>query len=87
MPGGQLQQHHVSSPHYGQTPTSIKVPKVPDFFSAFKDAGVDEVVFLGAQCAAKVLFFTEAKKDEMKSFMPRADYNEFGPQAIHNYRY
>ncbi|EWC44706.1 hypothetical protein DRE_06484 [Drechslerella stenobrocha 248] len=74
--------HHMSSTHYAQTPTGMKLAKVPEYFPEWKDAGFEECVFLGAQLGAKIYFV--ADQGQSKGFVTRADYNSQGPQAIHN---
>lgn len=76
----QKEQQHSHSSH-GQTPTSVKVAKIPEYFPEWKDVGYDEAAFLGAQVAAKVLFVVD--QGLSKGFMTRVEYNELGPQAIH----
>jgi actin-related protein 9 len=77
------QQRNVHSSH-GQTPTSIKLAKVPEYFPEWKDVGYDEASFLGAQVAAKVLFVVD--QGLSKGFMTRTDYNDQGPTGISEYR-
>lgn len=77
-----LQSHNVHSSH-GQTPTSIKAAKPPDYFPEWKEAGYDEAAFLGAQVAAKVLFVVD--QGLSKGYMTRPDYNEQGPTGIHDF--
>ncbi|KAK6341614.1 Actin-like protein arp9 (SWI/SNF complex component arp9) [Orbilia brochopaga] len=74
--------HHSSSAHYPQTPSSLKVAKIPEYFPEWKDAGFEECVFLGAQLGAKIYFVADQGLN--KGFVTRADYNSQGPQAIHN---
>lgn len=74
--------HNAHSSH-GQTPTSIKIVKPPEYFPEWKDAGFDEAAFLGAQVAAKVIFV--ADQGQSKGYMSRPDYNDQGPQGIHEY--
>ncbi|KAE8351944.1 actin-domain-containing protein [Aspergillus coremiiformis] len=45
--------------------------------------GMEEVVFLGAQVASKVVFVID--QGLSKGFMSRVEYNENGPSAIHEY--
>ncbi|KAL8786229.1 MAG: hypothetical protein Q9213_002918 [Squamulea squamosa] len=80
----QQQQHqqHQHSGH-GQTPTSIKVMKMPEYFPEWKDAGTEEAAFLGAQVAAKVVFVVD--QGLSKGFMSRTEYNDLGPQGIHEF--
>ncbi|KAI9683882.1 MAG: Actin-like protein arp9 (SWI/SNF complex component arp9) [Trizodia sp. TS-e1964] len=73
---------HAHSSH-GQTPTSIKTVKAPEYFPEWKDVGFDEAVFLGAQVGAKVVFVID--QGASKAFMTRVEYNESGPQGIHEY--
>lgn len=75
--------HALSSSHasYGQTPTSIKLAKIPDYFPEWKEVGYDEATFLGAQVAAKVLFINDAGLSN--GYMTRTGYNEQGPSGIH----
>ncbi|GAB7352549.1 hypothetical protein MBLNU459_g2937t2 [Dothideomycetes sp. NU459] len=82
MPGmpGQM-SHHTHSSH-GQTPTSMKLARIPEYFPEWKDVGYEEAAFLGAQVAAKVVFM--ADQGLSKGYMTRTDYNEQGPQGIHD---
>ncbi|CAN9100202.1 hypothetical protein CC77DRAFT_1028533 [Alternaria alternata] len=68
---------------HGQTPTTIKFIKPPEYFPEFKDVGFDESAFLGAQVAAKVIFVVD--QGQSKGYMTRPDYNDQGPQGIHDY--
>lgn len=74
--------HNTHSSH-GQTPTSIKFVKPPEYFPEYKDVGFDESAFLGAQVAAKVIFVVD--QGQSKGYMTRPDYNEQGPNGIHDY--
>ncbi|PVH93985.1 hypothetical protein DM02DRAFT_618913 [Periconia macrospinosa] len=74
--------HNQHSSH-GQTPTSIKLVKPPEYFPEWKEVGFDESAFLGAQVAAKVIFVVD--QGQNKGYMTRPDYNEQGPTAIHDY--
>jgi actin-related protein 9 len=80
MMHGLSQDIHSS---HGQTPTSVKYLKPPEYFPEYKDAGFDEAAFLGAQVAAKVVFATD--QGQTKGYMSRPDYNDQGPQGIHDY--
>ncbi|KAL8703366.1 MAG: hypothetical protein Q9201_003451 [Fulgogasparrea decipioides] len=73
---------HQHSGH-GQTPTSIKLTKMPEYFPEWKDAGTEEAAFLGAQVAAKVVFVVD--QGLSKGFMSRTEYNDLGPQGIHEF--
>lgn len=55
--------------------------KIPEYFPEWKDVGYEEASFLGAQVAAKVLF--TADTGPSKPYMTRTDYNDQGPQGIH----
>ncbi len=79
----QQQQHQLSHQHasHAQTPTSIKLLKMPEYFPEWKDFGVEESSFLGAQVAAKVVFVVD--QGVSKGFMSRTEYNELGPPGIH----
>ncbi len=74
--------HHLHSSH-AQTPTSIKLAKMPDYFPEWKEVGYDEASFLGAQVAAKVLFIADGGASN--GYMTRTGYNEQGPSGIHEY--
>ncbi|KAF2872087.1 actin-domain-containing protein [Massariosphaeria phaeospora] len=80
IPG--MPTHNMHSSH-GQTPTSIKFVKPPEYFPEWKDVGFDESAFLGAQVAAKVIFVVD--QGQSKGYMTRPDYNEQGPMGIHDY--
>lgn len=77
------QQHAASHLSHRQTPTSIKQAKLPEYFPEWKEAGIEEAMFLGAQVAAKVLFVADQSSN--KGFMTRSEYNDDGPQRIHDY--
>ncbi|KAL1613526.1 Actin-like protein arp9 [Diplodia seriata] len=78
-PMGGLHSHNTHSGH-GQSPTSIKLVKAPEYFPEWKDVGMDEAVFLGAQVAAKVLFIVDQGLGQ--GYMTRTDYNDQGPSGI-----
>jgi actin-related protein 9 len=78
-------QHHIQ--HYaerhsshGQTPLSIRVAKMPEYFPEWKEVGFDEAGFLGAQVAAKVVFVVDQGAN--RGFMSRVEYNELGPEGV-----
>ncbi|KAK1090612.1 Actin-like protein arp9, partial [Friedmanniomyces endolithicus] len=50
---------NIHSSH-AQTPTSVKLAKIPEYFPEWKEVGYDEAAFLGAQVAARVLFVVDA---------------------------
>ncbi|KAI4255649.1 MAG: hypothetical protein LQ352_002463 [Teloschistes flavicans] len=86
----QMQQYQQQNQHslhqhsgHGQTPTSIKLAKMPEYFPEWKDAGIEEAAFLGAQVAAKVVFVVD--QGLSKGFMSRTEYNDLGPQGIHEF--
>ncbi|KAF3939650.1 hypothetical protein ABW19_dt0204349 [Dactylella cylindrospora] len=74
--------HQAASAHHPQTPTGVKVAKIPEYFPEWKDAGFEECVFLGAQIGAKIYF--QVDQGNSKGYVTRVDYNNQGPQAIHN---
>lgn len=73
------QSNHSHSGH-GQTPTSIRFVKFPEYFPEWKEVGYDEAAFLGAQVAAKVLYVTDSANN---GYMSRTTYNDQGPTGIH----
>jgi actin-related protein 9 len=79
-------QHTGPSAHshssHGQTPTSIKFAKIPEYFPEWKEVGYEEATFLGAQVAARVLFVVDGGAS--KGYMTRMDYNEQGPAGVHD---
>ncbi|KIN07787.1 hypothetical protein OIDMADRAFT_186713 [Oidiodendron maius Zn] len=64
---------------HSQSPTNIKVANPPTYFPAWKS--YEDVVFLGSQVAAKVIFVTD--QGLSKGFLSRVEFNEEGPSAIH----
>lgn len=74
--------HHTHHSSHGQTPTTVKFARPPEYFPEWKDAGFEEAAFLGAQVAAKVLFIVD--QGASGGFMTRVDYNEGGPAYIHS---
>lgn len=80
----QQQMHYAPSHSHGQTPTSIKTAKIPEYFPEWKEVGYDEATFLGAQVAGKLLFIVDG--GQSKGYMTRTDYNEQGPRGIHDVR-
>ncbi|KAF1987153.1 hypothetical protein K402DRAFT_462876 [Aulographum hederae CBS 113979] len=84
-PGGPPSLHQPPNMHssHGQTPTTVRMVKVPEYFPEWKEAGYDEAAFLGAQTAAKVLFIVD--QGVSKGFMTRSDYNDEGPRGISDY--
>ena len=75
----QFQSHQHSS--HAQTPTSIRLLKAPEYFLEWKEFGMEEASFLGAQVAGKVVFVVD--QGLSKGFMSRTEYNELGPSGIH----
>ena len=71
----------LEQPKHGQTPTSIGLKKMPEYFPEWKEVGTEEATFLGAQVAAKVVFVVD--QGISKGFMTRTEYNEMGPPGIH----
>nr|POF03936.1 actin-like protein arp9 [Quercus suber] len=79
-----LPQHtlaYSSHTSHAQSPTSIRLARIPDYFPEWKEAGYDEATFLGAQVCGKVLFMVDGGMS--KGYMTRTDYNEQGPMGIH----
>jgi len=74
----------MHSSGHGQTPTSIKTAKIPEYFPEWKEVGYDEATFLGAQVAGKLLFIVDGGVS--KGYMTRTDYNDQGPSGIHDVR-
>ncbi|KAL9054738.1 MAG: hypothetical protein Q9206_003427 [Seirophora lacunosa] len=83
----QYQPQNQQTPHqyagHGQTPMRIKLTKMPEYFPEWKDVGTEEASFLGAQVAAKVVFVVD--QGLSKGFMSRTEYNDLGPQGIHEF--
>lgn len=77
------QQHQHQHSGHEQTPKAIKLTKMPEYFPEWKDAGTEEAAFLGAQVAAKVVFVVD--QGLSKGFMSRTEYNDLGPQGIHEF--
>lgn len=75
------QQQHAQHSRHAQTPTSIRLLKAPEYFPEWKEYGMEEACFLGAQVAAKVVFMVD--QGLSKGFMTRTEYNEMGPPGIH----
>jgi actin-related protein 9 len=78
---GQSHSSHTVHTSHGQTPTTIKYAKIPEYFPEWKEVGYDEASFLGAQVAAKVLFIVDGGVSN--GYMTRTSYNEQGPSWIH----
>jgi len=57
--------------------------RMPEYFPEWKDVGTEEAAFLGAQVAAKVVFGVD--QGLSKGFMSRTEYNDAGPQGIHEF--
>jgi actin-related protein 9 len=79
--------HHEHTHHRGhsQGPTSIKVSRVPEYFSEWKDqyaAPMEEAAFIGAQTAAKCIFIVD--QGATQCFLTRGAFNEVGPVGIHD---
>lgn len=83
-PGSVMSQpgmHHHAHLSHAQTPTSIRLAKIPEYFPEWKEFGYDEATFLGAQVAAKVLFIVDGGASN--GYMTRTHYNDVGPGGIH----
>ncbi|RDW64076.1 putative SWI and RSC complex subunit arp9 [Coleophoma crateriformis] len=70
---------HSSHSSHSQSPTSIKIASPPGYFPEWKS--YEDAVFLGAQVASKVIFVVD--QGASKGFLSRVEFNEEGPQAIH----
>jgi len=84
-PGAMEQSFRQSYRGTSQSPTTMKTVKAPEYFPEWKDpsvAGMEEASFLGAQVAAKVVFIVD--QGISKGFLTRSEYNELGPEGIHN---
>ncbi|AAS50854.1 ABR084Wp [Eremothecium gossypii ATCC 10895] len=68
----------LTSLEYLQSPTIIKSPKFPDYFTEWKKHGYGEVAFLGAQIVSKQVF----GHSNDSFFMTRDKYDEKGPAII-----
>jgi len=79
-----IENNLLHSHHHYQSPTSIKLAKIPEYFPEWKDVGYEEASFLGAQVAAKVLFTIDSGNNN-KGYMTRVDYNDQGPVGIHDF--
>lgn len=76
-------QHHRG---HNQTPTSIKMVKLPEYFPDWKDpsvSGFEDAAFLGAQVSCKVVYVND--QGMTKGFLTRAEYNEGGPGGEQDY--
>ncbi|KAI9713281.1 MAG: Actin-like protein arp9 (SWI/SNF complex component arp9) [Chrysothrix sp. TS-e1954] len=73
---------------HSQTPTSIRSPKLPEYFSEWRAAGPDsdaEAVFLGAQVAAKLVFMTDTGSIAAPSYtgsLGQGGYNNAGQSNV-----
>jgi len=68
-----------------QTPSSIRMAKLPEYFPEWKEVGSEEAVFLGAQVAAKMVFVVDGSVGQGRGWMSRGDYNEQGPGGVHEF--
>lgn len=68
-----------------QTPTSIRMAKLPEYFPEWKEVGSEEAAFLGAQVAAKMVFVVDGSVGQGRGWMSRGDYNEQGPGGVHEF--
>ena len=83
-PGAFRKELYVGRP--GQTPTSIRTAKAPEYFSEWKDWGTEEFEYLGAQVLAHNIYIGPDPTAE-KDFVTRDVYNSKGPRAIHGVKY
>lgn len=82
VPGAPDPNFHQSQRGHNQTPTSIKTVKAPEYFPEWKEIGMEDAGFLGAQVAAKVIFVVDGGVS--KGFLTRGEYNDMGPVGIHD---
>ncbi|MCJ1351422.1 MAG: Actin-like protein arp9 (SWI/SNF complex component arp9) [Icmadophila ericetorum] len=77
--------HHNHQQHssHGQNPTSIKMCATPPYLPEWKDYGMEESTFLGAQFMAKSIFILNVQPPV--GYMTRSDYNDLGPAGIHEF--
>ena len=61
-------------------PTSIRLAKFPEYFSAWREDGPAEAHFLGACLGAKAGFVGD-RDNSGRTYMGRGDYNEAGPRG------
>jgi actin-related protein 9 len=83
VPGSQ--HDHIHHRGYSQTPTSVKVLAIADYFSDWKGqnaAAPEEAAFIGAQNAAKTFFILD--QGQSGSFLSRGQYNDVGPVGVHD---
>lgn len=73
--GANMQLAHQG---HGQSPTSIRPAKLPEYFPEWKGRGWEDSVILGAQIAARPIFTGSVEN----TFVSKNDYNEVGPTAI-----
>jgi len=59
-------------------PKSIRVLKIPEYFSEYREKGDGYAAFLGGSIVAKVTFHD----NQGKNFVSKAEYTEKGPRAV-----
>lgn len=71
---------HLANAHqgHGQSPTSIRSAKMPEYFSDWKGRGWEDAAFLGMEIAARPIFTGSVEN----TFVSMNDYNEVGPTSI-----
>ncbi|KAF2860302.1 actin-like ATPase domain-containing protein [Piedraia hortae CBS 480.64] len=69
-----------------QTPSSIKMAKVPEHFAEWKEVNYYDAGFVGAQIAARVLYASPQAsvngESGIKGFLNRIEYNDLGPRGV-----
>lgn len=68
----------ASNQGHGQSPSSMKVLKMSEYFPEWKGVGWEDASFLGAEIAAKQVFGGSADN----ACVTRREYNEIGPSSI-----
>jgi actin-related protein 9 len=78
--GGGGNSLHLAQAHqgHGQSPTSVRPAKMPEYFPDWKGRGWEDAAFLGIEIAARPIFTGSVEN----TFVSKNDYNEVGPTAI-----
>lgn len=80
--GPQIQVPHI--PHHAQQgPTAVRLVPAKDYFSEWKDHGMEEALFLGGQVMSRTIFSMDS--GPQLNYMTRQNFNEEGPMGIHAY--
>jgi len=59
-------------------PKSIRILKIPDYFSEYRDKGDGLAAFLGGSIVAKIVFHDS----QGKNYVSKSEYSERGPKAV-----